>query len=134
MAEAHVTGSGSHASAISDALVSLHKRYYGRGPTQAKTYLMDDTVLTLLHGGFTPIERTLIERGNAEKVHEMRRRFQAAMREEFSTIVEREIGRRVIAYMSQIHSDPDVAAEIFLLEPGPVPQLDGHETELEAAG
>jgi uncharacterized protein YbcI len=118
MADTDAPGPGTRASEISDGLVSLHKQYYGRGPTQAKTYLVNDTVVSLLRGGFTPIERTLIQQGSADAVHEMRRNFQAVMREEFTTLVERATGRDVIAYMSQIHSDPDIAVEVFVLEPG----------------
>jgi uncharacterized protein YbcI len=127
MADTETTTRGTQASSISDGLVSLHKRFYGRGPTKAKTYLVGDTVISLLRGGFTPIERTLIERGSADAVHEMRRNFQAAMREEFSAIVEKETGRKVVAYMSQIHSDPDIAVEVFVLEPDQVPLLDQQE-------
>jgi uncharacterized protein YbcI len=86
--------------------------------------LVGDTVISLLRGGFTPIERTLIEKGSADAVHEMRRNFQAAMREEFSAVVEKETGRKVVAYMSQIHSDPDIAVEVFVLEPDQAPLLD----------
>jgi uncharacterized protein YbcI len=127
MAESGATGRGTHASEISDGLVSLHKQYYGRGPTQARTYLVNDTVISLLRGGFTQIERTLIDQGNADAVHEMRRNFQAVMREEFSNVVEKATGRKVVAYMSQIHSDPDIAVEIFVLEDGGAPLLDQHE-------
>ncbi len=28
------------------------------------------------------------------------------------------MGRKVIGFMSQVHFDPDMAAEIFVLEPG----------------
>jgi uncharacterized protein YbcI len=123
-------GRGTPASEISDRLVSLHKQYYGRGPTEAKTYLVNDTVVSLLKGGFTPIERTLIDQGNADAVHEMRRNFQAVMRHEFSSVVETATGRKVIAYMSQIHSDPDIAVEIFVLEPGK-PLMDQHEARIK---
>jgi uncharacterized protein YbcI len=132
MADSETAGRGTHASEISDGLVSLHKQYYGRGPTQAKTYLVNDTVVSMLRGGFTPIERTLIEQGNADAVHDMRRHFQAVMREEFTRVVESATGRKVIAYMSQIHSDPDIALEVFVLEPGP-PLIDQHEQHLESA-
>lgn len=128
MADPHAER-GSHAAQISDGLVSLHKQYYGRGPTQAKTYLVNDTVISFLRGGFTPIERTLIEHGNSDAVHEMRRNFQAVMEEEFSRIVESTTSRSVIAYMSQIHSDPDIAVEIFVLAPG-TPLMDQHEAVL----
>jgi uncharacterized protein YbcI len=130
MAGSGPPGRGTQASEISDGLVSLHKQYYGRGPTEAKTYLVNDTVVSLLRGGFTPIERTLIEQGNADAVHEMRRNFQAVMRDRFSSVVEHATGRKVVAYMSQIHSDPDIAVEIFVLEPGK-PLLDKHETRIE---
>jgi uncharacterized protein YbcI len=127
-------GQGRRAAMISDGLVHLHKEYYGRGPTEAKTFLVNDTVIALLRGGFTPIEKALIAEGQGERVHEMRRSFQHLMRERFEAIVEKATGRRVIAYMSQIHSDPDIALECFTLEPGP-PLLDAEESikELEEA-
>jgi uncharacterized protein YbcI len=111
------------AAAVSRELVSLHKQFYGKGPVRAKTFLVDDTVLCVLEGGFTVVERTLIEVGRATAVHDMRTSFQAAMRDQFSNVVESALGRRVRAYMSQVHTDPDVAIELFLLEP------EGEESE-----
>jgi uncharacterized protein YbcI len=102
---------------ISTGLVQLHSQYYGKGPTKAKTYLVDDTVICLLRGGFTTVERTLIDQGNAEAVYGIRRSFQQAMEAQFTEIVEGATGRQVIAYMSQIHEDPDIACEVFVLEP-----------------
>jgi uncharacterized protein YbcI len=102
---------------ISTGLVRLHSRYYGKGPTKAKTYLVSDTVVCMLRGGFTTVERTLIDEGNVDAVYQIRRSFQQAMEEHFTTVVEAAMGRKVIAYMSQIHQDPDIAVEIFVLEP-----------------
>ena len=104
------------AAAISRELVSLHKQFYGRGPVRAKTHLVNDTVLCVLEGGFTVVERTLIEVGRAAAVHDMRTSFQAAMRDQFTAVVESALARRVRAYLSQVHTDPDVAVELFLLE------------------
>jgi uncharacterized protein YbcI len=101
---------------ISTGLVQLHSRFYGKGPTKAKTHIVDDTVVSVLRGGFTTVERTLIEDGNHDSVYQMRRSFQQAMEEEFRTVVETATGRHVIAYMSQIHTDPDLAIELFVLE------------------
>ena len=39
------------------------------------------------------------------------------MRDRFVEVVEEIMGRRVVAFMSQTHADPDLAAEIFVLEP-----------------
>ena len=102
---------------ISTGLVQLHSRYYGKGPTKAKTHLLNDTVICILRGGFTTVERTLIEQGDVDAVYTMRRSFQTAMGEQFKRVVEEATGRKVIAYMSQIHQDPDLAVEMFVLEP-----------------
>jgi uncharacterized protein YbcI len=102
---------------ISTALVQLHSRYYGKGPTKAKTHMVNDTVVSILRGGFTTVERTLIETGEVESVYQMRRSFQQAMEDDFRRIVEEATGRKVIAYMSSIHVNPDLAVELFVLEP-----------------
>jgi uncharacterized protein YbcI len=102
---------------ISTRLVQLHSRYYGKGPTKAKTHMVDDAVVCVLRGGFTTVERTLLDTGEVESVYQMRRSFQQAMEENFRLIVEQATGRNVIAYMSSIHVDPDLAVELFVLEP-----------------
>ncbi len=102
---------------ISTGLVRLHSRYYGKGPTKAKTYHVNDTVICILRGGFTTVERTLIDDGNVEAVYQIRRSFQRAMESQFTAVVEGAVERKVIAYMSQVHQEPDLAVEIFVLEP-----------------
>lgn len=88
---------------------------------------MDDTVVSILRGGFTTVERTLLDTGEVESVYQMRRSFQQAMEEEFRRVVEEATGRSVIAYMSSIHVDPDLAVEIFVLEP-----IEGHDVDEQA--
>src|SRR5438105_4779805 len=124
MADGEKVRSGGIAAAISDGLVHLHKQYYGKGPTKAKTHLVDDTVICMLRGGFTVVERTLIDGGQSEAVHDIRRSFQAAMRTQFTNVIEEATERKVVAYMSQVHSDPDMALEVFVLEPASVPLVD----------
>ena len=102
---------------ISTGLVQLHSRHFGKGPTKAKTYLRDDVLVCVLKGGFTTVERTLIDHGKADAVHLVRRTFQDVMEQPFKDVVEEAIGRRVIAYVSQVHHNPDLAVETFLLEP-----------------
>lgn len=118
------------AAAISTGLVQLHRQYYGKGPTKAKTYFVSDTVVCILEGGFTTVERTLIDDGQADAVHEIRRSFQKAMERQFTDVVQEATDRSVIAYMSQVHDDPDLAVELFVLEPGTEPALAHHEQEL----
>ena len=117
---------------ISTELVQLHSRYYGKGPTKAKTHMVDDAVVCVLRGGFTTVERTLLDTGEVESVYQMRRSFQQAMEENFRLIVEQATGRNVIAYMSSIHVDPDLAVELFVLEPVEEPARTVVEPELAA--
>src|SRR3954463_10642752 len=77
---------------ISTALVQLHSRFYGKGPTKAKTHMVDGTVITILQGGFTTVERTLLDTDHAESVFDMRRSFQQAMEPDFRAVVEEATG------------------------------------------
>lgn len=108
---------------ITDGLVALHTRSYGKGPTAAKTYYMGDAVVTFLWEGFTRVEETLIATGRGETVALLRRSLQAAMEEEFTAIVEEATGRDVIAFMSQVHVEPNLAADVFLLAPREPPDF-----------
>jgi len=103
--------------AISDGLVTLLKEYYGRGPTQAKSYFQDDLVVCILRGGFTRVEETLLEGGRGAAVIEQRMEFQELMRDRFEAVVEDATGRRVIGFMSGNQQDPDMMCEVFILAP-----------------
>jgi uncharacterized protein YbcI len=102
---------------ISREIVRLHARLFGRGPTRAKTFLYDDFALCILEDVLTRAEKTLVGAGNTEQVHATRMAFQEAVRPDFIEIVETATGRKVRAFVSQIHIDPELAAELFLFEP-----------------
>jgi uncharacterized protein YbcI len=109
---------GQLAAAISNAVVGIHSKHYGKGPTKAKTYLIDDTVVCVMQDVFTTVERTLIDAGKGDLVREVRTTFQYALREEFKGAVQEITGRRPRAFMSQIDCDADMSLEFFLLENG----------------
>jgi uncharacterized protein YbcI len=109
---------GQLAAAISNAIVGIHSKHYGKGPTKAKTYLIDDTVVCVMQDVFTTVEHTLIEAGKGELVREVRTSFQYSLRTEFIDAVHEVTGRRPRAFMSQIDCNADMAVEFFLLENG----------------
>ncbi|MBV9820032.1 MAG: DUF2294 family protein [Solirubrobacterales bacterium] len=111
--EAH----GEVVTAISDGIVKLLKDYYGKGPTQAKTYYQDDLVVCLLRGGFTSVEQTLLEGGRGAAVIEQRMAFQEVMRARFESVIERATSRRVVGFMSGNQQQPDMICEVFVLAP-----------------
>ena len=108
---------GHRALAISNAITRLHREHYGRGPDQARTIIERNYVITFLDDVYTPVERTLIDAGEQAPVRETRLAFQRAMKEKFSAAVEEVMGRKVIAFLSQVHFDPDISQETFVLEP-----------------
>ncbi|HZP72911.1 MAG TPA: DUF2294 domain-containing protein [Gaiellaceae bacterium] len=102
---------------ISNAITRLHRDHYGRGATTIRTVTQRNYVVCFLEDIYTPVERTLIDAGREDAVRETRTVFHDAMGPRFRDAVEDATGRRVIAFMSQVHFDPDMAAEVFVLEP-----------------
>jgi uncharacterized protein YbcI len=110
---------GELAAAISSAVVQALARTTGRGPTKAKTALGDDGVFVVLQDTLTVGEQTLNNAGQGQAVLDPRRRWQGVMEADVSRAIEELTGRRVVGFMSDNHIDPDIAVEVFVLEPLP---------------
>lgn len=105
------------AAEISTGVVRLLAEYTGRGPTKARTTITDDLVVCVLQDTLTRGEQRLVDAGQADKVLDTRRTYQRVMSEALIALVEEQTGRRVQAFLSDNHVGPDVAVELFLLEP-----------------
>ena len=109
---------GDELAEVTNGIVRLFSEYYGRGPTRAKSYMLEDRyVVTVLRDTMTTVEKTLAENGHIDMVRKVRLTFQEAMAAEFKGVVERALGRPVQSYHSQILVEPDVGFEFFMLEP-----------------
>jgi len=106
---------GSLYMSISNTIVRLLREYTGRGPTKARTTIRDNVVLVMLDQTLTKGEQSLVAKGRADKVLEVRHEFQEAMRDES---------------MAKVHIDPDLGAEIFILDSAP--QRDGGPSDADA--
>lgn len=102
---------------ISTAAVQLLHEYTGRGPTKAKTLINEDMVTIVLADTLTKGERTLVDNGRSDRVLQLRHDYQNVMRNDLVALVERQLDRKVVAFMSQNHIDPDLAVELFVLQP-----------------
>ena len=111
-------GSGPLRADISNAMVGLKAKWYGKGPERARTYLAGDNVFVVMEGGLTRVEETLLAAGEAAAVRQYRLLFQATMRETAMTTLAELTGRVVVDYHSQVVFDPPRALEWFILEPG----------------
>jgi uncharacterized protein YbcI len=115
---------GRLAAAISNSVVKALARTTGRGPTQAKTTLGDNGVFVVLQDSLTVGEQTLTDAGQGQAVLDLRRRWQSVMQADISREIEQLTGRKVVGFMSDNHIDPDLAVEVFVLEPLPAPSED----------
>lgn len=120
MTQTHQARMGNVAAEISRGAVQLLREYTGRGPTRARTEISHDSVLIVLADTLSKGEHRLAANGKADHVLRTRYEFQLVMRDELVALVEGALGRKVIAFMSDNHIDPDMAVEVFMLEPLPM--------------
>ena len=64
----------------------------------------------------TPAEKTLASSARGDAVIQMRHLFQDTMEADYTNAVERLTGLKVIAFISGNNIDPDMAAELFVLD------------------
>jgi uncharacterized protein YbcI len=102
--------------ALARAVVRYYRDHFGRGPTKAQAFYRGTVIVVLLNDTMTKAERSLAAAGKIEAVMQLREAFQESMRNELAQTVERLVGSKVVAFMSSNHIDPDMAAEIFVLE------------------
>jgi uncharacterized protein YbcI len=110
------SGDGPLNAEVSNAVVRIHREYLGRGATKARSFHRGNVIVTILEDTLTQAERSLADHGKLEAVMQMRQEFQEAMSHDLVTEVERLSGHRVTAFLSDNHFDPDIAAEIFILD------------------
>ncbi len=100
---------------VANAIVRLHKRFYGKGPVKARAHLSQDVLTVVLEGGLTRGELTLHEHGHAQEVVRTRLAMQEAIESEFRAAVESILYRSVRSFMSANDPGNDLQAEIFVL-------------------
>jgi uncharacterized protein YbcI len=105
------------AARLSNLVVGHMSSYTGRGPTRAWTSIDEDLICVVLRDTLTTGERSLVADDRAQLVLEMRKAYQTTMRHDLISGVEEITGRKVIAFLSDNHIDPDIAIESFVLEP-----------------
>jgi uncharacterized protein YbcI len=111
----HLKG-GELNAALASAVVGIYRTHLGRGPSSASSFHNDDVVTVVMREVMTNAEKSLAQSGSGREVTHMRRLFQATMETDFREAVERLTDRKVVAFISGNHVNPDVAVETFILE------------------
>jgi uncharacterized protein YbcI len=104
---------------ISNAMVGLKKRFYGKGPTRSRTFICENYIITVLEGGLLPHEEVLLEAGEEDQVRQHRLAFQSAMEKPTIEAITQLTERDVLTYHSQIVFRPTCTFELFVLDKAP---------------
>lgn len=120
---------------ISREMVRLYKEQFGRGPTKAKTsFAGSDTIVCTLENSFTPAERKLSEMGEHQRLRDTRLYFQYATEDDFRSVIERILGRKVRAFNSSVDTQTDVSVEVFHLEEPSDDEDSQSQVDVDGAG
>ena len=107
-------GGGELLMRISNDVVQAQKRYFGKGPVQARSYMFDDLLFVVMREGMTVAEQTMLDFGMPDLVRQFRQEFQNKMNDELTGLIEALTGRKVINYQSQVLFDPNMIIEMFV--------------------
>ena len=123
-AVAEVQRGSSIAADVSNALVALHKHQFGRGPTTARTdFAGPDVLVTVLYDALLPAEKALVEMGEVMRVLEARVFFQEATRDQFITVIEQIVHRKIHSFHSTCDPRTGIVIEVAVFESSAPSQL-----------
>jgi uncharacterized protein YbcI len=107
--------STSSLTAVSNAMITLHKDQFGRGPSNARSYFAGpDALVCVLEDVLLPAEQKMVRMGEHQRVRETRMAFQVAAAEEFVAAVEQIVDRKVRAFASAADVAQNVVFENFV--------------------
>jgi uncharacterized protein YbcI len=118
---------------VSNAIVRIHKQFYGKGPVKARSHLSQDVLTVILEGGFTRGEQTLHDHGHGQEVVRSRLAMQQSIENEFRAAVESILYRSVRSFMSANDPSNDLQAEVFVLYPRGAEELDEEDESAPVA-
>jgi uncharacterized protein YbcI len=110
---------------ITEAVVRFEKDYMGRGPEEAKTYLVDDMVLVRLKGVLSRAEHQLATMSDSPRGRELVKQVRCESLERgrafLEAVVADAVGRKVVSLHTDISTATGERVIVFTLD-GP-PQL-----------
>jgi len=103
--------------AVTEAITQFERNYLGRGPKEAKSFIVENLVIVKLQGILGPAERRLShEEGGVELIKEMRRRVIESCSEDLNGIVKEETGIEVVSMHADISARTGERVFVFTLD------------------
>lgn len=108
---------------ITEAVIKFEKEYMGRGPLEAKTYIIDDLVLVRLKGVLTQAEYQLAKTSESARGRELIKQTRIELLERgralLEAVVESVVGRGIKSLHTDISTLTGERVIIFTLEAPP---------------
>jgi len=90
---------------ISTAITKFEKEHLGRGPKEARTFIIEDMILIRLKSVLTPAERELaVDSEGAQLIKQMRRRLIESSRSLLEKIIQDIAGIKILSLHTDISS------------------------------
>lgn len=102
---------------ISSALIKYQREMLGRGPQEAKTYIVHDMVITRFKGVLTTEEKHLVHHDKGKiLVKKMRQILREMYSDEYENIVENFTQCKVLSSHSDISTKTGERIEVFIVD------------------
>lgn len=102
---------------ISAAFIKFQRDLIGRGPQEAKTYIVSDMIITRFKGVLTVEEKHLVSKDSGKKlVKQMRQLLRELYSEEHESIVEFISECKVLSSHSDISTKTGERIEVFIVD------------------
>jgi uncharacterized protein YbcI len=102
---------------VTEAITQFERDHLGRGPKEAKTFIVENLVVVKLQGILSPAERQLShEDDGVELIKKMRRRVIESCSGDLSGLVEKETGIAVVSMHADISARTGERVFVFTLD------------------
>ncbi len=90
---------------ISEVVIKFEKEYMGRGPLEAKTYIIGDMILVRLTGVLTPAEHQLAKTENKLRGRQLIKQMRIELLENGRPVLEPAVESVIGAKIKSLHTD-----------------------------
>jgi uncharacterized protein YbcI len=103
--------------AVTEAITKYERDQLGRGPKEAKSFIVENLVVSKLQGILSPAERQLShENDGVELIKKMRRRVIESCSDDLTGLVEQETGVEVVSMHADISARTGERVFVFTLD------------------
>lgn len=102
---------------LSEAFIKFQRELIGRGPQEAKTYIVEDMIILRFKGVLTTEEKHLVSHTTGKSlVKKMRQVLREMYSKEYEEIVEKHTGCKVLTSHSDTSTNTGERIEVFVMD------------------